>query len=172
MNTIPTIFNERKVPHTIVGGTVKKSDEDQSPFTVILLNRGGRYYRSTVFQNLENSGFTSIISIEMSTEPYDIENLSIRFPSVKFLVPLEKVTIGEMINTGIAETVSPYIFVVWNDIKISNLTIPPRLISRFSEDPVSVHGPHADKSKNGSASDPDDSGTEQEKLSGRVHAFV
>ena len=35
MNTIPTIFNERKVPHTIVGGTVKKSDEDQSPFTVI-----------------------------------------------------------------------------------------------------------------------------------------
>jgi len=136
MNTIPTIFNERKVPHTIVGGTVKKSDEDQSPFTVILLNRGGRYYRSTVFQNLENSGFTSIISIEMSTEPYDIENLSIRFPSVKFLVPLEKVTIGEMINTGIAETVSPYIFVVWNDIKISNLTIPPRLISRFSEDPV------------------------------------
>ena len=53
MNTIPTIFNERKVPHTIVGGTVKKSDEDQSAFTVILLNRSGRYYRSAVFQNLE-----------------------------------------------------------------------------------------------------------------------
>ena len=63
MNTIPTIFNERKVPHTIVGGKVKKSDEDRSPFTVILLNRGGRYYRSAVFQSLESAGFASVISI-------------------------------------------------------------------------------------------------------------
>jgi len=104
MNTIPLIFNEKKVPHTVIGGSIKKSDEDPSPFTVILLNRGGRYYRSAVFQNLESAGFTSIISIEMSTEPYDIENLSLRFPAVKFLVPLEKVTVGEMINTGLAET--------------------------------------------------------------------
>ena len=101
MNTIPTIFNERKVAHTIVGGTIKKSDEVIPPFTVILLNRGGRYYRSAVFQNLENAGFNSVISIEMSNEPYDIENLSIRFPCVKFLVPLDQVTVGEMINTEI-----------------------------------------------------------------------
>jgi len=134
MNTIPIIFNERKVPHTIVGGTVKKSDEDRSPFTVILLNRGGRYYRSAVFQNLENAGFTSIISIEMSSEPYDIENLSIRFPSVKFLVPLEKVTVGEMINTGIAETDSPFVFVVWNDIRVSASSISARLVARVAED--------------------------------------
>jgi len=134
MNTIPIIFNERKVPHTIVGGTIKKSDEDQSPFTVILLNRGGRYYRSAVFQNLENAGFTSVISIEMSTEPYDIENLSIRFPAVKFLVPLEKVTIGEMINTGIAETTAPYVFVVWNDIRVSPSSVPSRLVSKLRED--------------------------------------
>ncbi len=132
MNTIPTIFNERKVPHTIVGGTIKKSDEDRSPFTVILLNRGGRYYRSAVFQNLENAGFNSIISIEMSSEPYDIENLSIRFPSVKFLVPLEKVTVGEMINTGIAETDSPFVFVVWNDIRVSASSITARLVERLS----------------------------------------
>ncbi len=134
MNTIPLIFNERKVPHTIVGGTVKKSDEDRSSFTVILLNRGGRYYRSAVFQNLENAGFNSVISIEMSSEPYDIENLSIRFPSVKFLVPLEKVTIGEMINTGIAETDSPFVFVVWNDIKVSASSISARLVARVAEE--------------------------------------
>jgi len=141
MNTIPIIFNERKVPHTIVGGTVKKSDEDRSPFTVILLNRGGRYYRSAVFQNLENAGFTSVISIEMSSEPYDIENLSIRFPSVKFLVPLEKVTVGEMINTGIAETESPYVFVVWNDIRVSASSIPARLVARIAEENVFCTAP-------------------------------
>lgn len=133
MNTIPIIFNERKVPHTIVGGTVKKSDEDPSPFTVILLNRGGRYYRSAVFQNLENAGFPSVISVEMSSEPYDIENLSTRFPSVKFLVPLEKVSIGEMINTAIAETDSPWVFVVWNDIRVSPSSIPARLVSKLNE---------------------------------------
>ena len=134
MNTIPTIFNERKVPHTIVGGTIKKSDEDRSPFTVILLNRGGRYYRSAVFQTLETAGFTSVISIEMATEPYDIENLSIRFPSVKFLVPLEKVSIGEMINTGIAETSSPYVLVVWNDIRLSSSSFSSRLVSHLVEE--------------------------------------
>lgn len=136
MNTIPIIFNERKVPHTIVGGAVKKSDEEQSLFTVILLNRGGRYYRSAVFQNLENAGFNSVISIEMSTEPYDIENLSIRFPSVKFLVPLENVTIGEMINTGMAETTSPYVFVVWNDIRLSPSSITDRLVEKIKEEGV------------------------------------
>ncbi len=134
MNTIPTIFNERKVPHTIVGGTVKKSDEETSPVTVILLNRGGRYYRSAVFQSLENAGFTSVISVEMSNEPYDIENLSTRFPSVKFLVPLEKVSIGEMINTGVAETNSPFVFVVWNDIRVSPSGISARVISRVVDE--------------------------------------
>lgn len=133
MNTIPTIFNERKVPHTIVGGTVRKSDEERSPFTVILLNRGGRYYRSAVFQSLENAGFSSVISIEMSNEPYDIENLSIRFPQVKFLVPLEQVSVGEMINTGIAEADSPWVFVVWNDIRVSSSSIPARLVSKLEE---------------------------------------
>jgi hypothetical protein len=134
MNTIPTIFNERKVPHTVVGGTVKKSDEGQSPFTVILLNRGGRYYRSAVFQGLESAGFSSVISIEMSTEPYDIENLSVRFPAVKFLVPLEKVTVGEMINTGMAETASPFVLVLWNDIKVTPQMISTRLMSRVVEE--------------------------------------
>ncbi len=141
MNTIPIIFNERKVPHTIVGGKVKKSDEDQSPFTVILLNRGGRYYRSAVFQSLESAGFTSVISIELSAAPYDIENLSIRFPEVKFLVPLETVSVGEMINTGIAETSSPFVFVVWNDIRVTPTSIPPRLIARLSEEDVLCFAP-------------------------------
>ena len=141
MNTIPTIFNERKVPHTIVGGKVKKSDEDRSPFTVILLNRGGRYYRSAVFQSLESAGFASVISIELSAAPYDIENLSIRFPEVKFLVPLEGVSVGEMINTGIAETSSPYVFVVWNDMRVTPQSVPPRLLARLSEEEILCFAP-------------------------------
>jgi len=131
MNTIPTIFNERKVAHTIVGGSVKKSVDEDPDFTVILLNRGARYYRSAVFQNLENAGFSSVISVEMSAESYDIENLATRFPSVKFLVPLEKVSVGEMINTAVAETASPYVFVIWNDIRVAPASVTPRLRAKI-----------------------------------------
>jgi len=141
MNSIPIIFNERKVPHTIIGGKVKKSDEDDSPVTVILLNRGGRYYRSSVFQSLEKSGFTSILSVELSNEPYDIENLSVRFPSVKFLVPMEKVSIGEMINTGMAETNSPLVFVVWNDMRVTPSGVSSRLLDRLREEGVLCASP-------------------------------
>jgi hypothetical protein len=141
MNTIPSIFNERKVPHTIVGAQVRKTDEDRSPFTVILLNRGGRYYRSAVFQNLESAGFDSVISIEMSSDPYDIENLSVRFPRVKFLVPLEKATVGEMINTGMAETLSPWVLVIWNDIKIPPAAVPRRLMASLAENPCLCAAP-------------------------------
>lgn len=134
MNTTPIIFNERKVPHTIIGGQVRKTDEEVSPVTVILLNRGGRYYRSAVLQNLENAGFDSVISIELSAESYDIESLSQRFPRVKFLIPLEKLTVGEMINTGMAETASPRVLVIWNDIRISANSIGKKVLERVKQD--------------------------------------
>ncbi len=134
MNTIPTIFNERKIPHRVVGGATRADDLDVPRFTVLLLNRGGRYYRSAVFQSLETAGFSSIISVELSSEPYDIENLSIRFPAVKFLVPLEKVSVGDMINLGVAESSSPWVFVVWNDVKIPPSGIHARLVSRLEQE--------------------------------------
>ena len=134
MSITPTIFNEKKVPHTIIGGTTRKTDETADELTVILLNRGGRYYRSAVFQNLENAGFTSVISIELSSEPYDIESLSVRFPAVKFLVPLQAVTVGEMINTGMAETGSSRVFVVWNDMRVTASGTPRRLIEKIRDD--------------------------------------
>lgn len=136
MNTIPTTFNERRVPHTVIGGTVRKADEPVDALTVILLNRGGRFYRSAVFQNLESAGIVSVISVEMSTETYDVESLSARFPRVKFLVPLEKVTVGELINTAMAETQSPHVLVLWNDQRLPQTGLNPRVLEKLEEDPV------------------------------------
>lgn len=136
MNIIPTTFNERRVPHTVIGGSVRKNDEPVEELTVILLNRGGRFYRSAVFQNLESAGIGSVISVEMSTETYDVESLSARFPRVKFLVPLEKVTVGELINTAMAETLSPRVLVIWNDQRLPQTGLNQRVLDRLSEEPV------------------------------------
>lgn len=136
MNTIPTTFNERRVPHTVIGGSVRKTDEPVEELTVILLNRGGRFYRSAVFQNLESAGITSVISVEMSTGTYDVESLSARFPRVKFLVPLERVTVGELINTAMAETLSPHVLVIWNDQRLPQSGLNQRILDRLAEDPI------------------------------------
>lgn len=136
MNTIPSIFNERRVPHTVIGGTTRKTDEPAASLTVILLNRGGRFYRSAVFQYLENIGIDSVISVETSNKPYDVESLSARFPRVKFLVPLERVSVGELINTAIIETQSPRVLVCWNDLRLPPSGIPQRVFDRLDEEPA------------------------------------
>lgn len=137
MNTIPIIFNQRQIKRLVIGAN-KVSDEIQTgsvvqgmkkiPLSVILLNRGGRYYRSSVFQNLSNFAFESIVSVELTTESYDIESLSLRFPHIQFLIPQEEVTIGDMINMGMAEVKSDFVLVIWNDVKITPTTITPRLL--------------------------------------------
>ncbi len=122
MNTIPLTFDGWEIPHSVIGGASAESSAHEKELSVILLNRGGRYYRSDVFQNLANAGFSSILSIENSPEPYDVENLSLRFPFVKFLVPQNRLTMGEMINAAVAESSSRFVFILWNDQRLGTTT--------------------------------------------------
>ncbi len=122
MNTIPLTFDGWEIPHSIIGGSSGTSSKEEVELSVILLNRGGRYYRADVFENLAAAGFSSILSIENTHEPYDVETLSAQFPSVKFLVPQDKLTTGEMINAAVAESSARFIFVLWNDQRLGNTT--------------------------------------------------
>jgi hypothetical protein len=115
MNTIPTIFNDAMPSYTVVGGTERGASTGLS---VVLLNRGGRYPRRTLFQELEKNGFDYIISIECSQERYDVEDLSGRFPFVRFILLKEPVSPGEQINLAAMELSSPLFFVLWNDLRI------------------------------------------------------
>ncbi|MDR2900877.1 MAG: hypothetical protein LBV20_05105 [Treponema sp.] len=115
MNIIPTIFNHALPSYTVVGGIQKAGSTGLS---AILLNRGGRYPRRTLFQELEKSGFDYIVSIEGLEERYDVEDLSSRFPSVKFILLKQALSIGEQINLAVSEIPSPLFFVLWNDIRI------------------------------------------------------
>jgi hypothetical protein len=115
MSTIPSIFSNTTSAYTVVGGIERGASTGLS---AVLLNRGGRYPRRTLFQELEKIGFDYIISVEGPQERYDLEDLSGRFPSVRFLLLKEAVSPGERINLAVSELPSPLFFVLWNDLRI------------------------------------------------------
>ena len=119
MNTIPTIFSETLPSYTAVGGGVSAGAGGRtSGVSAILLNRGGRYPRRTLFTELEKAGFDSVISLEGPQDRYDLEDLSGRFPFVRFILLQKTISPGEQINLAVTEITSPLFFVLWNDLRI------------------------------------------------------
>jgi hypothetical protein len=100
--------------YTAVGGNTRGNSTGLS---AILLNRGGRYPRRTFFKELEKVGFDYIISVEGPHERYDLEDLSGRFPFVRFIILSEEISQGEQINLAVSELSSPLFFVIWNDLR-------------------------------------------------------
>jgi len=131
MNTIPSTTRRSRIPYTVVGGTRTLAGGKLSRrLSIVLLNRGGRPYKSSVFTTLFETGASEIISVEGPSEQYDIENLSRRYPEVRFLLLAEQVTHGERVNIGIEEAKSEFVLVMWNDMQIdSGLT--PRTFERL-----------------------------------------
>jgi hypothetical protein len=101
--------------YTAVGGNERGASTGLS---AVVLTRGGRYPRRALFQELSKVGFDYIISMDGTQERYDVEELSGRFPQVRFILLKEQVSLGEQINLGASELSSPLFFVFWNDLRI------------------------------------------------------
>lgn len=132
MNTIPIIFNERQIKRTVLGGTEKHINNSLN-ISVILLNTGGNHYRIPALESLTKCGFTSIISMENFGDNYSLDDCSKRFPQVKFIIPLEKVTVGDLINIGIGEVETDYVMILRDNIKISPNVFNLRLVEHLRE---------------------------------------
>ena len=132
MNIIPTIFNERRATYTVVGGSRRAGSTGLS---AVLLNRGGRYLRRNVFDELEKAGFDQIVSVEGPHESFDLEELSLRFPTVKFLTLKESVGPGESINLALDELACERFVVLWNDMRIVSGASPVRVVERQASEP-------------------------------------
>jgi hypothetical protein len=128
MNTIPTIFNEKITPYTAVGG---KERVASTGITAIVLNRPG-LPRRAFFQDLEKTGFDNIISIESCAPHYDIEELSLRFPFIRFILPENEINLGQKINLAASEIESPLFFVLRSDMKIIAGGTARRMAERLS----------------------------------------
>jgi hypothetical protein len=129
MNTIPTIFNEKIIPYTAVGG---KERTASTGISAVVLNRSGSYQNRAFFTELEKNGFDNILSIESCAPHYDIEELSGRFPFVRFILPEKEINLGEQINLAASEIESPLFFVLRSDMKIIAGGTAKRLAERLS----------------------------------------
>jgi len=137
MNTIPLIFNERQIQRTVIGGSEFAAPIEQClPVSIVIINRGARQYRSQIFQRLRNFYFKQIIFVEQSGNDYELENLTKLYPFVKFLVPLEKVTVGDLINMAISEVDTEYALVLWNDTSIQGDNLSRRFLEKVTSEKI------------------------------------
>ena len=129
MSTIPTTFSETIPSYTVVGGRERLA---AAGLSAVLLNRGRNFIRWNLFQDLEKTGFDTVISVEPSPPSYDIEKLSARFPFVRFVLLQQPISRGEQINLAVSELDSPLFFVLWNDLKIISGGVARRMAERLT----------------------------------------
>ncbi len=132
MNTIPLIFNERQVNITVLGGQ-QAVPEPRMNVSVILLNGSGSNFRVQSLENLLKCGFRSIVSVEPDPGDFNIEDISRRYPSVKFIIPLERVTDGDLINIGMSEISSEYALVLRDSLSIPDGVLLPNLAGNLTK---------------------------------------
>ncbi|MDO4506468.1 MAG: hypothetical protein Q4B64_05930 [Spirochaetales bacterium] len=134
MNTIPSIFNEHKVSYTVFGGTDENLKVLIPSVTCIVLSRNGRHYRQVAIENLLRKGFAKVISVSQKSEQHSIEQLTHLFPSVEFIVALEDVPQGELLNLAFARATTDYVLVIQEELCgenfIFNSTLADKLISK------------------------------------------
>ncbi len=136
MNTIPTTTKRLRIPYTVVGGT-RSGAGNRLPrsVTILLLNRGGRPFKRSLFTELIDLGASEVISIESPGARYDVENFARKFPGIRFILLNEQISTGERVNIGIHEAKGDYVFVLWNDMKLVS-GLSARIIETIANEDV------------------------------------
>lgn len=131
MSTIPSTFNEYQIQQTILGGTSPVPNV-KLPLDVILLSTGnGGHYRGKLLEKLIQNGFSSIISIEKNTENYNVEDYVKLYPCVRFVIPQEEVSVGDMINIGMNEATQENVLVINDSIHIDAPMLSINMLERY-----------------------------------------
>lgn len=132
MNSIPSVFSEREISRTVVGGS-EKCPNVRMDCAAVILNDGWSPRRVKTLEALLSCGFSSIVSVERSRDNYNIEDFSHRFPCVKFIMPLEDVTDGDLLNIAMSEASSEYVLILRDRVEIRDDVMTPPLFSKLTE---------------------------------------
>ena len=126
MSTIPSIFNERQITLTVLGG----SERITHPLLTsgcLLLNRNGHQLLTHSLEHCIASGFSDIVCVMASNPSAQFDTLVHQFPQVHFVITREDLTIGDMINIGMAQLTNDYVLVLTDDLCHQNTIITPLL---------------------------------------------
>lgn len=132
MNTIPLTFDEHQIDCTVVGGATENSEKTLN-ISVILLNTTGCHFKVQLFENLLSCNFKQIISVEHDANNFSLDDFFKKFPTIKFIVPLEKATDGEMINLAMSEVSSDYVLVLRDNLAIPQGVILSNLAEKLTQ---------------------------------------
>ena len=148
MNTIPLTFDEHQINRTVIGG--RTNTPGALNISVILFNSGGTHFKINNLENLLSCNFDSIISIEKNNDTFSIEDVTKKFPKIKFIIPKEETNDGEMINLAISELSSDYVLVLRDSLYIPQGMILQNLAQRLVKEDIYCFVPRLlDKNKNG-----------------------
>ncbi len=149
MSSIPSTFDEHQINMTVIGGKENNSP-DVLNMSVILLHSSASHLKRNVFENLLGCNFRSIISIEHDSSNYSIEDISKKFPDIKFFIPLEKASDGELINLAMSEIDADYVLVLRDSLYIPSGVVLTNLAERLTSSEIYCVVPRLlDKNKNG-----------------------
>ena len=149
MSSIPSTFDEHQINMTVIGGRENYSPEALN-ISVILLHSSASHLKLNVFENLMSCNFRSIISIEHDSSNYSIEDISKKFPNIKFFIPLEKASDGELINLAMSEIDADYVLVIRDSLYIPSGVVLENLAERLTSSQIYCIVPRLlDKNKNG-----------------------
>ena len=132
MNTIPLTFDEHQIDRAVLGGRVRNNDFALN-ISVILLNSRGSQFKIHLFENLIACKFKSIVSIEKDGSSFNLEDISKKFPEIKFIIPVEKTNDGDLINLAMSEIDSEYALVIRDTINIPSSVILPNLAETLTK---------------------------------------
>jgi len=118
----------------VIGGPrLDRIRKAQPLLSVVLLNRGGRFYRRELLEELAAADLGEIISVEGPKVSYDIEPLSRELPEIRFLLLQDEASPGEKINLAMGEARTRTVLVLWTDMRISQTQGLELLAARTEE---------------------------------------
>ncbi len=114
---------EESLPYTVVGGRhVDRGVSSSINLTLVVLNRGRSINRGGFFERLLDLGFADVLSVENAGSHYDVESLSQAHRDVRFLLLRRQTSLGEQVNVSMQEARGHFVYVIWNDMKVSGLS--------------------------------------------------
>lgn len=101
------------------------------PVTCLLLIKNGSQYRNTAINNISGLGFEKIICVENTKGSLNAASIIETHPSIMFIEIIEKVSIGDMINIGMAKAKSPYVLVLTEEFCTQKFNFTPKFANQL-----------------------------------------